>query len=473
MKPSTQVLTEPSVRNWLTWTPARVKLADRQADSGSLRLAAELCDAMMADDRVQGCLNVRARGLLSLDLSFEKGPGSRKSRAVKFLEAQEDWDETYPIEQLGQLNLWGIFLGVGLGQNLWTERDNKAARFIPKLDTWHPRHLRYDALHDQWYLLTQNSGEIPITPGDGKWILYTPGGVKRPWSHGVWRAVARWWLLKQYAMDDWGLQGQNAAGTKTVTTGQPPTVADGKGDVRRENRQQLADDINEMAKGGTLVLPPGFDFKVVSQAVNSYESYRAQIDCANTGIAVAINGQNLTTEVSGGSFAAAEVHKAIAGVLLASDASTLATCIHDQALVWWSVYNLGDKSHAPWPLWDTTPPADLVLMTQVWNNAADAAMKWQRLADDAAKANPDSVTLFDVDIEALADSVGLPMMRRVRPVVEEPPPPLFVPGQLPGQLPGGFVPPKPDQQVPNEQPPSGDEPVAVPPDTQPAQPEAN
>lgn len=403
-----------SGRTWIDWTPSRLKLAERQADGGNFRLATELCDAMLADDRVSGVLNVRAKGLLGLDLTFEPGAGRRKRGAVKFLEAQEDWDTAYPVEQLGQLNLWGILLGVGVAQNLWTTRP-RTGRVVPVADPWHPRHLRFDTQRAQWFIQTADAGEIQIAPGDGQWILYTPGGSKRPTSHGCWRAIARWWLLKHYAQSDWGRHGQNAAGYRVVTeqVPNPNEIADGFETARIANREQLAADIRDLAGRAGITLPPGFDLKIISQPANNHATFKDQIDASNAGIAIAIAGQNLTSEVKGGSFAAAEALKSVANVLLTADGSTLASCIHDQALVFWSEFNLGDRSHAPWPYWDTTPPADLALIAQTQTNAAAAAQAWQAQLDAAAMRNPDAKR-FDVDIEEMARTFGLPVIERTQ-----------------------------------------------------------
>jgi phage gp29-like protein len=396
MGPDTTQHVEPSHRTWVDWTPARVKAAERMADAGNLRLAAELCDALLADDRVQGALGVRARGLLGLPFSFEPGVGRRRRAGVKYLEAEEDFDAAYPEEQLARFNAWGILLGVAPAQNLWTERAN--GRVIPVIDPWHPRGLRHDGAAEQWYMNTADAGEVPITPGDGRWLLYTPSGTKRPWSYGAWRAVARWWLLKQYAVSDWGVQGERARGILAAKPPSGTTDAPAGGDTtgRAANRFKLAELLRDAARNAALVLPAGYDLELVQAAANTYETYRAQIDMANAGIAIALTGQNLTTEVKGGSHAAAEVHKSVANVLLRSDGQTLPTCLHDQAIAWWAEFNLGNRAAAPWPFWDTTPPADLAGMTTMWRGAAEAVDKFRALG-------------VDVDLDEVCRQVGIPV----------------------------------------------------------------
>jgi hypothetical protein len=392
-------LVEPSVRTWLEWTPEQVRAAELLADAGSLRLAADLCDALLADDRVQGVLNVRARGLVGLPLSFEPGVGRKKQAGVRYLEAEEDWNHAYPEPEIARLNAWGIMLGVAPGQNVWERRDN--GRVVPVLDPWHPRGLRQDLATGAWTIRTADAGDVPLVPGDKRWVLYTPGGAKRPWSQGAWRAVARWGLLKQYAISDWAVHGERARG---VLAASPPGPAPngalpGTADERRLNRQDLAEDLRRLGRNGAIVLPPGFSLKNVQAEAKTYETYREQITVANIGIAVALAGQNLTSEIVGGSFAAAEVHKTIANVLLRADALALATCLHDQVLGWWALFNLGAASLAPWPVWDVTPPVDRAAMIASWQGAAAAAGQWEQLLGKGA-----------VDLREIARRVGFPLL---------------------------------------------------------------
>jgi hypothetical protein len=82
------------------------------------------------------------------------------------------------------------------------------------------------------------------------------------------------------------------------------------------------------------------------------------VDSANTAIAIAVLGQNLTTEVKSGSFAAAKVHNKVEIQRIRNDGETASTVLHDQALEWWAEFNFGSRDLAPWPIWRTDPPTD-------------------------------------------------------------------------------------------------------------------
>lgn len=370
---------EPQSRAWVDWTPERIALAEQYAEAGYLSLAAELCDTIMADDRVQGVLPVRARGLLGLPFSFERSARSKRDhkRAEKALIGNDEWWRIAPDCVLAELNTWGILLGVGFAQKLWEPAVVEAAsRVLPVLDVWHPRNIRKDPETGRWIARTRG-GEVPIEDNDQRWVVHTPGSSKRPAAHAAWRAVSRWVLLKQYARSDWGVEGERSAGIRTAI---PPLVTgpiDPKlAEERKANRSALATALKELSRKASITLPAGWDLKVVQSAARTFETYRAQIEIANAGIAIALAGQNLTSEIKGGSFAAAQVHKAIANVLLRGDAEALSTTLHDQVLSQWAAYNLaGGESAAPWPSWDTMPPEDLAAKGAAWSALVDAGTK--------------------------------------------------------------------------------------------------
>ena len=336
---------EPSSRAFADWGPARVRAARALAEAGELRLAADLVGAMLGDDRVSGAIGVRIRGLLGLPLSLEPAAeGAAARRAVDALEA--GFWAMLPEDALFEVYAWALLLGVGLGEIVWGEEADR-----PRLKPWHPRFLRWDWETRRWLLEVEGRPDrIPVEPGDGKWVLLLPYGEHRPWNHGLWRALAFWWLLKAYAIQDWARFSE--------VHGSPIRVGKTPNSATPGDREALANDLAELARDTAIALPPGFELELVEARSQSWETFRAEIERADTAIAVAILGQNLTTEVKGGSYAAAKVHDQVRRDLLASDAEVLSTQLRAQFLEWWAEWELGDRTLAPWPRWDLTPPPD-------------------------------------------------------------------------------------------------------------------
>ena len=71
-------------------------------------------------------------------------------------------------------------------------------------------------------------------------------------------------------------------------------------------------------------------------------------------------GQNLTTEVQGGSYAAGTMHERILADIIRSDEQKTTTHLRWQVLKPIVAFNYGASAldSTPWPHWDTTPPED-------------------------------------------------------------------------------------------------------------------
>jgi phage gp29-like protein len=357
---SFEVIREPSARYWYTWTPALIRAAEIAANSGNLRLAADLCEWMFGDDRLMAVLDTRSDALLGLPFELcPQGDGRQSGRAASML--RDDWDECYPEPEIKKLHAWGIVLGVGLARNVWVE--NEAGRLVSHLEVWSPRWLSWNWEEHTWMVevagadgIVYGTSKIPITPGDGEWIVYTPSGASRPWVHGAYRALARWCLLKQYAQQDLGFYSERLGqGVWVAETAAVPGVGTGT----KEQRKELAADIQGLGRNSGIALQPGQSLRLVESVARSQESFKLQVDLADNGTAVAILGQNLTTQAgTGGTIGAASQHGKTQHGRTRMDGKTIPNCLRSQSITFWAEYNLGDRTLAPKPWWDTTPIDD-------------------------------------------------------------------------------------------------------------------
>lgn len=371
---------EPGVRTFTTWTPTLLRAAERNADAGSLRLAASLVDWLLADDRVQGTLQGRIQALLGLEPSFESAGDKRRSKSVvNALDAKEDWWASYPESDLALMMSWGIMLGIAPMRHRWGTAPGHGDRVLPMPEFWHPQHLRQDQFTREWKIWVQatvgTAGvvEQTLTPGDGEWILHTPYGTHRPQMLGLWRGLSRWVLLKHLALGD--LANASAKGSTLAATNEKQAAQkDELGRSAEAQRLKLATDIQTRGRDGVIVLPPGYDLKLIQTAANTESIYKAQVELANEAIAIAVRGGNLTTQVKGGSLAATESQERLGdGVRLEFDGMSVTTTLHDQSLVPWAEFNFGDGSLAPWPCYPTKPKGNTEAKAAAIAKATDAA----------------------------------------------------------------------------------------------------
>nr|WP_182482464.1 DUF935 family protein [Meiothermus luteus] len=274
---------------------------------------------------------------------------------------------------------------------------------------WHPGALRWR--EGAWWVRDAQGQEHPLQ--EGLWLLYTPYGPKRPWERGLWRALALPWLVKLDAIRYWARD--NEVGALRVATAEGPAGATG---------QELAQLLADLGGDTGLVLPEGWRLEMLAPPEGVWRSKEAAIQWANVAIAVAVLGQNLTTDVQGGSYAAAQVHARVRQDLLEADAETLATALRQGVLTLWAEYNFGRPDLAPWPRWDTTPPEDRQLQAETLARLANAVATFAQAG-------------VPVDLEALAGQYGIPLrrgeeLRRVRLASGDSPreAPGFVQGQL-------------------------------------------
>jgi phage gp29-like protein len=383
--------------SWADWNHVRrVKMAMNELERGVFDQAAQIVDAMGRDDRIEGELAKRTGALLGLPMTF-KPMGDGRSNPKVARECEESFELMYPEGARAELLKWGIMLGVGIAQNVW---ESGVERWTPTLRVWHPRHLTWNDTDEAFHVQTLD-GPRTVTPGDGEWILFTPYGRQRPWMKGALRSLYVPWLLRQWAMRDWGraseVYGQPTR--KAVT----PMGADG------EDKDRF---LREVALIGseTVIRTPRtgsedadrYDLELVEATVDFSGAFKELIDKADICVTVRLLGQNLTTEVRGGSYAAAYVHNSIRQDLLRGDAKAMGMCLHEQSLTWWAQYNHGSKDLAPIPGWLTEPPEDRKAKGEALESLGKGIQSLQSIG-----AKP--------DVDKILDEAGIPVTAKAGP----------------------------------------------------------
>jgi phage gp29-like protein len=92
-----------------------------------------------------------------------------------------------------------------------------------------------------------------------------------------------------------------------------------------------------------------WDVELLEARDRSWEAFKGLIDQCDQTITLAIRGTNLTTQVTGGSFAAAKAHRDEDSDYAESDTRKLSRAFRDQVLRPFCLYNFGDGSLAPSP----------------------------------------------------------------------------------------------------------------------------
>lgn len=393
------------VTAWANVNQVRRALVDM--DQGQFRAASQLFDAMLTDERVRSAFQQRCSGLLGSDLEFTECGDKRKSAmVVKGL--KESWRTMLPPSQLKKLLRNGLGCGVGLGELIWD-----TSTYTPRLKVWHTQWVRFDWLTRTFRVLTQNEGEVVVTPGDGKWVVYTPYGEQDGWRDALLKSLAVPWLLRQWAARDWGRYSE-VHGVPTRVA-QVPAGAEPKDKnfFLRQIAQLASESVVRTTRNedGTM----GYDFKLVEATANTWEGFQGLISHSNASISIGVVGQNLTTEAgtgdAKGSLASAMVHDNVRGDLKRDDADTLSACLQEQVVRPWAKYCYGDEGTAPCPEWQVAPPDDLGTKAKTYSDLGDALNK-------LSTASPD----VELDVEEIFEAFSIPNRKRTTPIPAPPPP---------------------------------------------------
>lgn len=342
-----------------TWSVAQVRSALAGHVAGMFESSGQLVDSIIADDRVTATLNSRLSGLFSRELRHSTARGmedSREAREVRDAWAHY-WHDIVACGALQQILAYQVLFGFWPAQLVWSRRTTKwGDLYLPIVRPWHARYTYYHWDIRRYVALTMDGPRV-IHPGDGKWLLHAPRGEYRAWMWGGIRAIAEAWLLRHFALRD--MARFSEVHGMPIRKGIAPAAGD------PQERDLFAQQLANLGQETTILVSRGvdgqgmdYDLELVEASDAAWEVFPGLVDRCDMAIVLALLFQNLTTEIKGGSFAAASAHMDIRQQGIADDNSSLRTTIHEQIARAFAHVNWGDADLAPWTDWDVTPRED-------------------------------------------------------------------------------------------------------------------
>jgi hypothetical protein len=328
------------------WYIADLETAQRSAEYGALQLASRLWDACHTDGIFLGVLSTLTQGLVRLPKVFD-GPIEMVERLASVSHSvRSEFDEMFPPSELAAFvdDIKG--LGVAVAE-LIPIPDRGFPLFV-RLD---PQYLTFRLAENRWYYASV-AGLIPVTPGDGRWVLHTEGRVA-PWTRGLWRACGKAWIYKEHAqLYDSNWQSKLANPARVATAPQGGTEA---------QKQSWFKAVMAWGINSVFGVTPGYDVKLLESNGRGSESFERTIERAEREYKIAIAGQDVTTD-GGTGFQNSDIHSAIRSDLIKATADGLAYTLNTQALPVWTVMQYGPDAVETGPVvrWDVTPPSDKV-----------------------------------------------------------------------------------------------------------------
>ncbi len=395
----------PVVSNSLWDSVPDVDGALGMLDQGYFFQASLLVDAMMRDDRIHGVLSTRIGALKAATVDCR--PANAKAKAAKIAEeiggsddAPGKWGEIFSPAAIGDLTKWGLMLGIGVAQIVWVGSPDGV---VPRLVPWHPQFIRFN-WSDMTYRVQVAFETEVILPrvdqnpqSDGKWVVWCPYGYYYGWLQSLVRPLARKFIMRGWADRDWTRYNE--------IHGAPISVAYVPTGASQEEKEAFYGEVSNRGAEPTVMAPVGQDetrdqskwgVELVEATARTYDSFRLQKEALDIDIAIAVLGQNLTTQVDGGSYAAASEHTLVRIDKALEDAK-LADCLREQVLTHWARENYGDPELAPRPHFQVEPAE-----TETEEGAA-----YKALGDGVAALKTAG---FAVDVRAIGDARGVPML---------------------------------------------------------------
>lgn len=365
---------------------ADLESATRIADSGNLSSAAQLYRAMRRDGVISGLLSSCTDGLVRLPKRFYGSP-EQIARLEPRNGSASVFDEMFPPSELALLAADGRVMGVGVAELLPVE-----GRDYPVMQRLDPEWLQYRWVENRWYY-NSIAGPLPITPGDGRWVLHIPGGRNAPWQSGLWQALGRAWINKEHAL----LHRSNFS----AKLANPARVAFTAAGASEPERRGFLSRLIAWGVNTVFELPPGWDVKLIESNGRGFEVFQAEIESSDNEFMIALAGQVVTT-TGGTGFANADIHRSIRSDIIKSIADSLAYTINTQCIPPWAIQHFGAQSLDERAIveWDVEPAKDRTAEATTLVTVANAIGLLREQLSAYGR---------DVDIVELANRFGLPI----------------------------------------------------------------
>jgi hypothetical protein len=377
-------LTAPPVTR-LEWYLEDLDMAQRAADAGDLSYVAQLSRAMRRDGTVSGLMSTLTGGVVGLPKKFYGSYGVAELKARNG--TRSVFDDMIPSAEFCNFLDDGEKCGVAVGELLDVE-----GRDFPVFVRLEPEFLYFRWNENRWYYRSL-AGLLPIFPGDGRWVLHTPGGRIAPWMAGMWPALGRSYINKEHA-----LLHRSNYGAKLAN---PARVAVSPSGASEEQHQDWFQQVMAWGVNTVFGMRPGYDVKLLESNGRGHDVFQADIDTSDKEISIRISGQDVTT--SGGvGFQNSDVFRAIKTDIVKRCAADAAHTINTQILPQFIAQRHGEAALKQGACieYDVSRPKDLAVEAASLTATATAISTLREALAAYGK---------DLDIEELVVRFGIPI----------------------------------------------------------------
>jgi len=329
-------------------------------------------------------------------------PARRDKRRRARRAVERAWRRVFTDELLDQFMMWSVFMGFVLCEVQWTsvEDEEVGEVWTPYLKIWHPSYVYYDMGVRRYVAITQE-GNVYIDPSDPHWFLFTPFGEYRGWLRGAVRSCAAPWLGRNFTLRDWMRYCE--------VHGLPIKLIDAPAQSNAPDKARMFSQVRNMGAQTTILLPQQgvggtvqdgtkWDVRLLEAKDEAWACFPGLKRDCDMSIQLAIRGTNLTSEIQGGSYAAAQVHSDEDSSYADSDSRKL--CASATKLFrLFCAYNFADADLCPSLRLEPPDKQDKTMLAQSQLNVANS---YKTLIDMGVPAE-------SIDVRAWFEKFDIPL----------------------------------------------------------------
>lgn len=402
---------QPLPQSKTRWFLADLEDVQFEVDSGVMRSMGQLCRSMRRDGMIKGLLKTRTAGLVALPKRY-RGRNDIVERLESKSGTRSVFDEMFPPSELALLAQDGILCGIGIAELV-----DVPGRAHPVMIRHEPEHLQYRWYENRWYYQSI-VGLLPVTPGDGRWILHTPGGRLNPWNDGLWPSLGRAFCVKEHAiLNRFNFSSKLANPARWVRAPQASSEGD---------RQGFMQAVIQWGLNQAFELLPGWEVGLLESNGRGWEVFGKEIEMADLDIMLGLAGQ-VVTVTGGAGFSNADIHETIRFDLIKDTGDALAHTINTQGIPPWEIreFGLGALDETARVDWDVAAPVDRKVQAETFATLGTAIPALRQAIADQGRGE-------DLNVTEIVRSFGIPITGAKPPKPDPAQPPEAKSNALPG-----------------------------------------
>ncbi len=289
---------------------------------------------LLVDSFLAGCVRSRKAGLLSMSWGLDRG--SARSKVTKVIEtALKKINITNTLQEMLSYSLFGY----SVHEVVWDRVDNYIlpVAIKEKPQFW----FTFLAKNNELRLRTKVNWVTgdPLPPRKFLLLQHEPS-YANPYGNPI-LAQCFWPVtFKKAGLKFWAIFVEKY--------GMPFLVGKHPRGVNEQEVNAFADELENLVQDAIAVIPDDSNVTTIeTRNANSTGELQSKfIDSCKTEISIAVLGQNLTTEIKGGSFAASEVHMRVRKDMIDQDKKQIEFAFN-RLIKWICEINFGDSVEPP------------------------------------------------------------------------------------------------------------------------------